>query len=217
METELAEPPPPVSLRGMKLRKFILATRAPKLSRRPSSWRDIIRAAIRSSRSTDASMGASARCAFAHRLEGCAAKGFRFRCFPECFTVSYPNSYRCPYGNPSPCNCVESAAILERERFFKRFYLLELRVKVAAVFIEPIQGEGGYVPAPKEFLLELQHICRKLWNPGLVSDIRGSERHGTHWEMVGGRLCGDRTRISFASRKELLQECRFRRRLRARA
>ena len=29
------------------------------------------------------------------------------------FHIPYPNSYRCPYGNPSPCTCVESATFLE--------------------------------------------------------------------------------------------------------
>jgi len=73
------------------------------------------------------------------------------------FHIPYPNSYRCPHGNPSPCTCVESATYLERE-IFKRLADPE---EVAAVFVEPIQGEGGYVPAPKEFLVELQRICRK--------------------------------------------------------
>ncbi len=33
--------------------------------------------------------------------------------------------------------------------------------ETAAVVIEPVLGEGGYVPAPKRFLQELQAICRK--------------------------------------------------------
>src|SRR6202451_3147828 len=73
------------------------------------------------------------------------------------FHIPYPNSYRCPYGNPSPCACVESATFLESEIFKRMIDASE----VAALFIEPIQGEGGYVPAPKEFLVELQRICRK--------------------------------------------------------
>ena len=35
------------------------------------------------------------------------------------FHIPYPNSYRCPYGNPAPCTCVESATFLETE-IFKR-------------------------------------------------------------------------------------------------
>jgi 4-aminobutyrate aminotransferase len=94
------------------------------------------------------------------------------------FHIPYPNSYRCPYGNPSPCNCVESATVLERE-IFKHIVDPE---EVAAVFIEPVQGEGGYVPAPKAFLLELQAICRKH-GILLVSDEvqSGMGRTGKWW------------------------------------
>jgi 4-aminobutyrate aminotransferase len=97
---------------------------------------------------------------------------------PGVFHIPYPNSYRCAYGHPSPCNGVEAATILERE-IFKRLVDPE---EVAAVFIEPIQGEGGYVPAPKEFLLELQRICRK-YGILLVSDEvqSGMGRTGKWW------------------------------------
>ena len=94
------------------------------------------------------------------------------------FHIPYPNAYRCSYGNPAPCNCVEAATVLEGETF-KRLVDPE---EVAAVFIEPIQGEGGYVPAPKEFLLELQRICRK-YGILLVSDEvqSGMGRTGKWW------------------------------------
>src|SRR5215472_16758509 len=94
------------------------------------------------------------------------------------FHIPYPNAYRCPYSNPAPCNCVEAATVLERETF-KRLVDPE---EVAAIFIEPVQGEGGYVPAPKEFLLELQRICRKH-GILLVSDEvqSGMGRTGKWW------------------------------------
>ena len=38
---------------------------------------------------------------------------------PDVFHIPYPNSYRCPYGNPAPCDCVEAATFLESE-IFKR-------------------------------------------------------------------------------------------------
>ena len=94
------------------------------------------------------------------------------------FHIPYPNSYRCPYGNPSPCTCVESATFLERE-IFKRMVDPE---EVAAVFIEPVQGEGGYVPAPKEFLLELQRICRKYEILLVCDEVQsGMGRTGKWW------------------------------------
>lgn len=33
--------------------------------------------------------------------------------------------------------------------------------KVAAIFVEPVQGEGGYLPAPPEFLRRLRSLCDK--------------------------------------------------------
>src|SRR5580658_4008030 len=94
------------------------------------------------------------------------------------FHIPYPNSYRCPHGNPSPCTCVESATYLERE-IFKRLADPE---EVAAIFIEPIQGEGRYVPAPKEFLLELQSICRKHGILLVCDEVQsGMGRTGKWW------------------------------------
>ena len=94
------------------------------------------------------------------------------------FHIPYPNSYRCPYGHPSPCDCVEAATFLERE-IFKRLVDPE---EVAAVFIEPIQGEGGYVPAPKSFLLELQRICRKHGILLVCDEVQsGMGRTGKWW------------------------------------
>jgi 4-aminobutyrate aminotransferase len=94
------------------------------------------------------------------------------------FHIPYPNSYRCPYGNPSPCTCVEAATFLERE-IFKRLVDPE---EVAAIFIEPIQGEGGYVPAPREFFQELQRICRKHGILLVCDEVQsGMGRTGKWW------------------------------------
>jgi len=94
------------------------------------------------------------------------------------FHMPYPNSYRCPYGNPSPCTCVESATFLERE-IFKRLVSPE---EVAAIFIEPIQGEGGYVPAPAAFMQELQRICRKHGILLVCDEVQsGMGRTGKWW------------------------------------
>jgi 4-aminobutyrate aminotransferase len=94
------------------------------------------------------------------------------------FHIPYPNSYRCPYGHPSPCNGVEAATFLERE-LFKRIVDPS---EVAAVFVEPIQGEGGYLPATPEFLMELQRICRKHEILLVADEVQsGMGRTGKWW------------------------------------
>ncbi len=54
--------------------------------------------------------------------------------------------------------------------------------EVAAVFIEPIQGEGGYLPAPPEFLQELQRVCRKHGILLVADEVQsGFGRTGKWW------------------------------------
>ncbi len=54
--------------------------------------------------------------------------------------------------------------------------------EVAGIIIEPIQGEGGYVPAPKFFLRELQRICRQHGIMLIVDEVQsGMGRTGKWW------------------------------------
>jgi 4-aminobutyrate aminotransferase len=100
------------------------------------------------------------------------------------FHVPYPNSYRCPYGRPAQSCCTECAAFIERELFRKIVDPQE----VAAIVVEPIQGEGGYLPAPAEFLLELQRICRKHGTLLVADEVQcGMGRTGKWW---AGDHCG---------------------------
>jgi 4-aminobutyrate aminotransferase len=97
---------------------------------------------------------------------------------PGVHHIPYPNCYRCPYGlKPESC-CTECATVLERE-LFKRIVDPE---EVAAIFVEPVQGEGGYVPAPKEFMQELQRVCRKYGIMLVVDEVQsGMGRTGKWW------------------------------------
>jgi 4-aminobutyrate aminotransferase len=56
--------------------------------------------------------------------------------------------------------------------------------EVAAIFVEPIQGEGGYVVAPTNFMRELRRICDKH-GILLVSDEvqSGAGRTGKWWAI----------------------------------
>lgn len=97
---------------------------------------------------------------------------------PGVFHIPYPNLYRRPASVSVEDYIAECVAVLERD-LFKRIVAPE---EIAAIFVEPIQGEGGYVPAPKEFLLELQRICRQH-KIMLVSDEvqSGIGRTGKWW------------------------------------
>src|SRR5580700_9325894 len=71
--------------------------------------------------------------------------------------VRYPYVYRGCKGNAQE----EEAFSLDCARYIeeKLFKTTVAPEEVAAIFIEPIQGEGGFVPAPANFLRELRAIC----------------------------------------------------------
>ncbi|MFZ3285443.1 MAG: 4-aminobutyrate--2-oxoglutarate transaminase [Telluria sp.] len=56
--------------------------------------------------------------------------------------------------------------------------------RVAAVFVEPVQGEGGYVPAPPEFLQRLRALCDKYGMLLVADEIQtGIGRTGKYFAM----------------------------------
>ncbi|HLZ91968.1 MAG TPA: acetyl ornithine aminotransferase family protein [Candidatus Acidoferrum sp.] len=92
--------------------------------------------------------------------------------------IPYPNPYRCEHGHTAETCGAEILETLERQ-IFKRLFDPE---EVAAIVIEPIQGEGGYVSAPKFFLQELQRICRKHGILFVVDEVQsGMGRTGKWW------------------------------------
>jgi len=75
---------------------------------------------------------------------------------PEVYRMPYANCYRCPFGKEYPkCNvcCADHL-----EEFFVSHVAAE---QTAAIIVEPIQGEGGFIAPPKEYFQKLKAICEK--------------------------------------------------------
>jgi 4-aminobutyrate aminotransferase len=72
--------------------------------------------------------------------------------------VPYPNAFRHPFTGELSDGATVSRACLSwiEDRLFKTTTPPE---EVAAIVVEAVQGEGGYVPAPQEFLDGLRRIC----------------------------------------------------------
>jgi 4-aminobutyrate aminotransferase len=84
-------------------------------------------------------------------------KAFFGPLLPGVIHVPYPQPFRCPYAHPrSHC---ESACECATRLEFDTFTSLCDPKEVAAIFVEPILGEGGYVMPPKKFLQDLRSIC----------------------------------------------------------
>jgi len=103
-----------------------------------------------------------------------------FPVVPGVAHVPYPNVYRKPEGMTAEEHIAECVRFIE-DRVFKTIMPPE---ECAAIFIEPIQGEGGYLPAPAEFLRELRRIC-DTHGILLVSDEvqSGAGRSGKWWAI----------------------------------
>lgn len=72
--------------------------------------------------------------------------------------VPYPNVFRHPFtGEASDAETVSRACLDWIER--RLFQTTTPPDEVAAIVVEAVQGEGGYVPAPREFLHGLRRIC----------------------------------------------------------
>ena len=107
----------------------------------------------------------------------CRGKGFG-SLIPGVFHAHYPNTYRGSGGIRPEYASDDSLAYIEDE-LFRRVVDPE---DVAAIVIEPIQGEGGYVPAPPEFLLGLQRICRQHGILLVADEVQsGMGRTGRWW------------------------------------
>jgi 4-aminobutyrate aminotransferase len=96
--------------------------------------------------------------------------------------VRYPYAYRdCNGGAQEQEAFSLGCARFIEEKLFKSVLPAE---EVAAIFVEPIQGEGGYVVAPDNFMRELRGICDRHGILLVVDEVQsGAGRTGKWWAV----------------------------------
>jgi 4-aminobutyrate aminotransferase len=96
--------------------------------------------------------------------------------------VRYPYAYRGCSGGPQDEDAFAlGCARYIEEKLFKTTLPPE---EVAAIFVEPIQGEGGYVVAPTIFMQELRKICDRHGILLVVDEVQsGVGRTGKWWAV----------------------------------
>lgn len=104
---------------------------------------------------------------------------------PGVHKIPYPYCYRCPYGLSR-----ETCGLHCAKRFDDLFLQEVSPDDIAAVIIEPIQGEGGFIVPPDEFITELRKVCDKHGILLIADEIQtGFYRTGKlfaceHWGVV---------------------------------
>lgn len=86
---------------------------------------------------------------------------------PEVYRLPFPNLYRKPEGESAEAFIDESIATLKRA-----FTTYVDANDVAAMIIEPVQGEGGFVVAPPRFMQALRDICTEHGIVFIVDEIQ---------------------------------------------
>ena len=96
--------------------------------------------------------------------------------------VRYPDVYRgCTGGAQEAEQFALGCARFLEEKLFKTTLPPE---EVAAIFVEPVQGEGGYVVAPTAFMQELRRICDRHGILLVADEVQsGIGRTGKWWAI----------------------------------
>ena len=141
--------------------------------------------------------------AFADRFEAAAAAPFRAACSGR---HAHPLS-RCISRMQRTAGCRELCALAALASLKTLFKTTLPPEEVAAIFVEPIQGEGGYVLAPNNFMQELRRICDKHGILLVVDEVQsGVARTGKWWAVEHTGVQPD---IVIAAPRELLPACRW--------
>ena len=82
--------------------------------------------------------------------------------------LPYPYSYRCPFGLGGDAGTDAACAYFERVLTDPESGI----AKPAAVILEPIQGEGGVIPAPVKFLQTVRRVTKQLNIPLIADEIQ---------------------------------------------
>ncbi len=102
--------------------------------------------------------------------------------------IPYPYTFRCPIGNKDEKAC-EDYYVDFFERKFQHEYAGVWNPKTnkcefGALFIEPVQGTGGYIVPPKNYFKRIEKICRKHGILIVVDEIHmGFYRTGKLWSI----------------------------------
>jgi 4-aminobutyrate aminotransferase len=94
------------------------------------------------------------------------------------FGILTPGTFHAPFADPYDTEALTGAAYIEQVLFRKLTHPSD----VAAIFVEPIQGEGGYVIPPAGWLTDLRRLCDEHGILLVLDEVQsGVGRTGRLW------------------------------------
>jgi 4-aminobutyrate aminotransferase len=87
---------------------------------------------------------------------------------PGVYHAPYPNCYRCPV-NATPAACAAECLRFIEEQIFVHLVSPD---EVAAIVVEPIQGEGGYIVPPDVFHQRLRALASRYGMLLIVDEVQ---------------------------------------------
>jgi 4-aminobutyrate aminotransferase len=97
---------------------------------------------------------------------------------PDIVHTPYPNCYRCPFGKQTDTCAVECVKFIE-DTILKT---IAPAAEVAAIAVEAVQGEGGYVVPPQKFMTELARVAKQNGILLIFDEVQsGMGRTGKMW------------------------------------
>lgn len=107
---------------------------------------------------------------------------------PEVYHAPFPYCFRCPLQKDS-ATCGTACAEYLEQVLFRHLIAPE---EVAAIIIEPVQGEGGYIPAPGDFMKRLRIFCDRYGILLVVDEVQcGMGRTGKWWACEHASIIPD--------------------------
>jgi 4-aminobutyrate aminotransferase len=97
---------------------------------------------------------------------------------PGVFHTPYPYCYRCPFGKEPEGCAVECVQHIEKTIL----QTISPARDTAAIVVEPVQGEGGYIVPPKKFFDELARVAHENGILLVFDEVQsGMGRTGKFW------------------------------------
>jgi len=106
-------------------------------------------------------------------------RNFYHPLLPSVYQVPYPYCYRCAF------RCKRGTCNLHCLAFLREFMERVISPReVAAIIIEPVLGEGGYFPAPGNFLSGLRELCTEHGILMIADEVQSGMGRTGQWFAV---------------------------------